>query len=113
MVRVLLIEDEPVVRKLFTIALSEDGFEVLTTDSQVEARKMVDEGGFDLIISDYKLSDGTADSLYDWIKSSHPELARRFILTTGWPGIEGFPIILEKPFHVSTLGNLIKKTLGE
>ena len=112
MTRVLLVEDEPVVRRLFTTILCSDGFEVRTTGLISEAKKLMSEETFDLIVSDYSLSDGTADEFYDWIKKNYADLSGKFILTTGWPEKEGFPVILEKPFHIKDLESLITKVLG-
>jgi DNA-binding response OmpR family regulator len=110
--RILLVEDEPVVRRLFTTILSSDGFEVRSTGSILEARAMMGVDTFDLIIADYSLPDGTADDFYAWVKVNHPKLTNKFILTTGWPEKEGFPVVLEKPFHVGDLEDLILKVLG-
>ncbi len=109
--RILLVEDEPVVRRLFTTILSADGFEVQSTGLKSEARRMLEESTFDLIVSDYTLPDGTADDLYAWVKANHPELTNKFILTTGWSEKEGFPIILEKPFHIKDLESLIMRVM--
>jgi DNA-binding NtrC family response regulator len=109
--RVLLVEDEPIVRRLFTTILCSDGFEVRTTGLISEAKKLMGEEVFDLIVADYSLSDGTADEFYDWVKESHPEFVNKFILITGWPEKEGFPVILEKPFHIKDLEDLITKVL--
>jgi len=109
--RILLVEDEPVVRRLFTTILSADGFEVRSTGSLLETKTVLSTESFDLVISDYSLPDGNADSLYDWIKTNHPELTNLFILTTGWAGKKGFPFILEKPFHIKDLESLIMRVL--
>ena len=74
MARILLVENEPVVRRLFTTILSADGFELLSTGSVTEAKKLMSEKTFDLVVSDYSLSDGNADDLYDWIKKINPGL---------------------------------------
>jgi response regulator RpfG family c-di-GMP phosphodiesterase len=84
---------------------------VRTTGLISEAKKLMGEEVFDLIVADYSLSDGTADEFYDWVKENHPEFVNKFILITGWPEKEGFPVILEKPFHIKDLEDLITKVL--
>ena len=111
--RILLVENEPVVRRLFTTLLSADGFELLSTGSVTEAKKLMSEKTFDLVVSDYSLSDGNADRSLRLDQENQPRFTNRFILTTGWPEKDGFPIILEKPFHIKDLEALILRVLGE
>ena len=111
--RVLLIEDEPIVRKLLGNLLESIGFEVESTSSIAGAKTLVESSSFDLIVSDYTLEDGKADVLYSWIGLEHPELVNRFILVTGWPDLEGFPVILQKPFRLKELEEVVKQVLGD
>jgi DNA-binding NtrC family response regulator len=111
--RILLVEDEPVVRRLVTTLLASDGFEVRGAGSVLEAKMIMEGATFDLIVADYTLPDGNADELYTWVKVNHPELTKKFILTTGWLEKEGFPIILEKPFHLKELEDLVLRVLQD
>jgi DNA-binding response OmpR family regulator len=88
-------------------------FEVKTTSSVAAAKALVGTESFDLIVADYSLEDGNVESLYFWLGVEHPELVNKFILITGWPYLEGFPIILQKPFHLRELEEVVKQVLGD
>ncbi|MDX1569391.1 MAG: EAL domain-containing protein [Xanthomonadales bacterium] len=74
-VRVLFIDDSRSSRYAYGQILKELGFPLTTAGTVEEAREKAAEGGFDLIISDYYLPDGTGAELLQHF-SSHPPTAK-------------------------------------
>ena len=69
--RILLIEDEAAVADYLRDFLSREGFEVSHATTLLDAKKYL-SGGFDLILLDLTLPDGSGDELISQIKSAAP-----------------------------------------
>lgn len=88
--RVLLVDDEPAVRRLMAHSLREAGYSVLEAGTFAEA--VGQPGPFDLLVLDPGLPDGNGREI-----GAHFPEARAFIVS-GKP-----PADLEKPFSMNTL----------
>ncbi len=66
--RLLLVEDEPLLRLLARQSLETLPSLVLEADSCHAARNLLAAGAFDLIIMDYRLPDGTGLDLLRWLR---------------------------------------------
>ena len=77
--KVLLIEDDRVDRMAFERLIRQQqlDYEYSMAESLTAARRLLDSESFDVIISDYRLPDGTATQLFDW------QLEAPVIVTTG------------------------------
>ena len=84
-VRILLIEDEDVVRRVTCEVLRGVGFVVLSARSAAEARDVftAQRGRFALIISDFLLPDTNGFALSEDLKKTCPKLKR--LITSGYP----------------------------
>jgi len=81
--RLLLVDDEPMLLKALTRLLSRI-YDVDTAPSGREARRMLaDDGGFDLVISDLMMAEGSGMELHDWMREHRPALAERMLFLTG------------------------------
>jgi CheY-like chemotaxis protein len=71
--RVLVIDDEGVIRELLSLYLGSKGLEVATVRSADGARAVVEQGQFDLVILDWKLeaADGLELAHLCKVKHSH------------------------------------------
>lgn len=112
MEHVLLVEDEPVLRKLICNFLRSDGYVVSEADSVEGSKSIIDTELIDLIVADFQLGDQTANDLYQWVLDKYPRMKGRFIVVSGWPDIEGFPHFLSKPFRVYDLIEVIRQAMG-
>lgn len=56
---ILVVDDEEIIRTLLTRALTSRGYDVLAAPSKTEAKKLLDERVFDLLIVDKNLPDGS------------------------------------------------------
>lgn len=81
--RVLLVDDEPSIREVYSVLLA-DEFDVVTAAHGRGALALVDKApSFDVIVSDIMMPDMDAAELIEAISKSRPALAERFILYTG------------------------------
>ena len=66
--RVLLVEDEPSFRDVLQIGLAPQGFETQAVAGLAEAKGLLLEQGFDAVVSDLRLKDGSGIDLLAWMK---------------------------------------------
>ena len=107
-----MVEDEPMLRKMFCTFLRAEGYIVEEASTVSEAKSIIATELIDLVVSDLKLGLQSAEDLYKWISGQYPDMRDRFIVISGWPEVEGFPYFLSKPFHIDTLLDLINVALG-
>ena len=107
-----MVEDEPMLRKMFCTFLRAEGYIVEEASTVDGAKSIIDTELIDMVVSDLKLGLQTAEDLYQWILSKYPGMRDRFIVISGWPEVEGFPYFLPKPFHIDALFELLNVALG-
>jgi len=66
--RILLVEDEPGLREVLTLALEGAGFYCEPASGIEEGRRALQEASFDGVLSDLKLKDGSGIELLTWMK---------------------------------------------
>ncbi len=108
--RVLLVDDEDMVRRCTARALSD--FEVVSVSSGAEALELLEKDhDFDAVLSDVMMPRMTGPQLFARCSQRYPALARRFVFASGNPevartelmhvlamaGGEQAPILLAKP----------------
>ena len=114
--RILVIDDEPSLRRTLERALSSQ-YEVVSVADPHSAYEMLGESSFDLVLLDLRLPQMPGDTFFLAIVRRWPRLLGRVILMSGdpWSQQSGGPAelvgcpILHKPFSLSTL----VKTVGE
>ena len=79
--RILLVEDAPDIREVFTVLLRVEGAEVVATGSGREAVDLADRGDFDVVLSDLGLPDMPGDVLIRQILSTTRRRARVIVVT--------------------------------
>ncbi len=114
--RVLLVDDEDMVRRCTARALSD--FDVVSVSSGAEALELLaKDSDFDAVLSDVMMPRLSGPQLYARCCSSYPALAQRFVFASGNPetartelmqvvakvGVEHAPILLAKPSPRETL----------
>jgi two-component system cell cycle sensor histidine kinase/response regulator CckA len=118
--RVLLVEDEDVVRSFAVRALSRQGYEVLEAASGVEAVEVMERENHrvDIVVSDVIMPEMDGPTLLKELRRTNPEL--KFIFVSGYPD-EAFKKKLEvgadyaflpKPFTLPQLAAKVKEQLG-
>ena len=111
--KVLIVEDEPDMREILRDVLEEENWDVTTAFSLASAHSHLEQAGWNCILLDLHLSDGSADELGEKLKSikirtepGQPTV----ILMTGVPEtheqnrLQGtIDAILLKPFAIADL----------
>jgi signal transduction histidine kinase len=84
--KVLVVDDEESVVVTIKAILQLDGYSVATTTSGAEARKMVREVEYDLVLTDLRLEDGDGLEVLKAVRESYPETVT--IMLTGYASLE-------------------------
>ena len=118
--RVLLVEDEDVVRNFAARALSRQGYEVLEAGTGVEALDVMarEEGRIDIIVSDVIMPEMDGPSMLKEMRKTKPDI--KIIFVSGYPD-DAFKkslddnetyAFLPKPFTLPQLAAKVKEALG-
>src|SRR2546423_5399414 len=84
--KVLVVDDEESVVITIKAILQHDGYDVATTTSGVQARAMVREVEYDLVLTDLRLEDGDGLDVLKAVRENHPETIT--IMLTGYASLE-------------------------
>src|SRR5438132_13624208 len=71
--KVLVVDDEESVVVTIKAILQLDGYNVSTTTSGVQARAMVRDTEYDLVLTDLRLEDGYGLDVLNAVRERHPE----------------------------------------
>jgi len=106
--RVLLVDDDPLVRRALASILQLDA-EVVTASDRRTALGMLEQSRFDAIICDHDLPDGTGfDVLETWARAGRP--ASRFVLHTGRRDIDPAEVrVVLKPSDPSVFRSFLRE----
>ena len=115
--RVLVVEDEPMVRGIEVEYLVADGHVVETAADGCEGLSKFRAGRFDLVLVDRAMPEVNGDQLTDAIKELNPDMP--VILVTGFTEAPAngnkrrqADLILAKPFSHSSLCNAVEKAMA-
>ena len=117
--RILLIEDEPDIRKTLEYNISREGYDVVSASSLSDGKKQLESSSFSLILLDLMLPDGSGLDLCREIKSDKEKLSTPIIILTAKDDevdkVVGFELgaddYVTKPFSVRELILRIKAVL--
>jgi len=120
---VMIVDDEPAMVELISSFLRLEGHRVTTTGDSREALRLIERhvDRFDLIITDVKMPGVSGEQLYSRVCELRPHFARNIIFTTGdTAGTETRKLleltgntVLEKPFRIEDLRQVIDRTVAE
>ena len=113
--RILVVEDEPLVREVITVYLTEDLHQIETATNGREGLDKFKAGQFDLVLTDRAMPEMNGDALAAEIKKIAPE--QPVILLTGFGDLmsgagerpAGVDMVVSKPFTLSVLRDAIAK----
>lgn len=116
--RILIVEDEPLVREVLSVYLAEDHHEIVCAENGREGLEQFKKGRFDLVLTDRAMPEMNGDKLAIEIRKVRPE--QKVILLTGFGDLmagsgeqlEGIDLIVSKPFTLATLRGAIAKVTG-
>ncbi len=116
--RILVVEDEPLVREVLTVYLAEDKHEIITANDGRQGLEVFNgQGPFDLVLTDRAMPEMNGDALAAEIKKVKP--GQRVILLTGFGDLmtgsgeqpKGVDLVVSKPFTLNALRNAIGKLM--
>ena len=117
--RVLLVEDEDIVRSFAVRALKRQGYEVLEASSGVEALEVMaaNEGRIDIVVSDVVMPEMDGPTMAIEMRRTNPSL--KIIFVSGYPrehfdttlGADKNFAFLPKPFSLPQLAAKVKEQL--
>jgi CheY-like chemotaxis protein len=81
--KILVVDDEPVIRQLVSQVLTNEGHEVETADNAADALKMVNNKRYRLILLDIKMPGMSGVELYKQFQKIAPSLTKRVVFITG------------------------------
>jgi len=117
-IKILLVEDEDLIRRLLSEAMEDDGFDVLQVATGDDAlRYLLPNTNVDLLMTDLQLP-GTLDGLdlAAAVRRHHPELP--IIFTTGQPDRMGAwttgaaDLFIPKPYRPSQVCAAARRLIG-
>ena len=117
--KIMVIDDEKVIRDLAKRVLGGEGYEVDTVDNADDALKMIESQRYNLILLDIKMPGMDGVELYRRIQKIAKSLARRVIFITGdilSSDTEKFfaetkVVRIDKPFNAAQLKQEVKRVL--
>ncbi|MCP4649254.1 MAG: diguanylate cyclase [PVC group bacterium] len=117
--KILLVDDEKVIRETLCSILKEDGYGVSTARWGKDAVKLAREAKFDLAILDLKLPDMSGLDVLRRLKEYHPDICA--VLITAYPTTESAIMAIQeeayeyitKPFDISHVKLVIRRGIEE
>jgi PAS domain S-box-containing protein len=117
--RILLVEDDPAVRASLKEILAAIGYDVTTVGSREETVFLPPAPGFDLLLTDYMLPDGSGTEIAEDLQARWPTM--RVVVMSGYArdglvSIEtklGDLNFLQKPFSTHALAEAVRSALDE
>jgi CheY-like chemotaxis protein len=117
--RVLIVEDEPVVREMVAEALRDESFDVIEAETGDEAaRQLVGLDKIDVLFTDVRIP-GMRDGIDVAVRARelHPDIA--VIVVSGyalrlWERLEGLnppPVFLRKPFRIKEVLAVVRQLI--
>jgi CheY-like chemotaxis protein len=115
---VLVVDDEPLVREVLSVYLSEDEHQITTAANGREALEKFRAAEFDLVLTDRAMPEMNGDQFAREVKKLKP--AMPVILLTGFGDLmsgagekpEGVDLVVGKPFTLNTLREAIARSVG-
>jgi DNA-binding NtrC family response regulator len=113
----LIVDDEPSLRDSLQRTLEREGHETVLASDLRSARKALAEGGYDLLLTDIRLGDGSGLDLVAEARPAWPKM--RIIAITAFGSVEtavdamrrGADDFLEKPFRPDVLRSRLERAL--
>jgi len=114
---ILVVDDEPSIRRFAMRALLEEGFDVREAGDGEQALRIVDAGGVSVLVSDVVMPRLNGVQLMERLARSHPQLP--VVLMSGYAapelaemGIAAPCALLTKPFTPDRLVEEVRRCLG-
>jgi DNA-binding NtrC family response regulator len=119
-IRVLVVDDEPSLRKVCQRLITSMGHECATAENSAAAVELASHAEFDVVLCDYRLASETANDVVAGFERVAPRLVSRMVIATGATTDAGVIELTEKhgmrlmakPYGVDELADMIKEVGG-
>jgi DNA-binding response OmpR family regulator len=120
-IKILLLEDEPIISKVTSRVLTADGYQVEIAKDGLIAREKIISNQYDLMIFDVRTPSMSGIQLYEYMERTYPHLTRRVMFSTGDSLSGGTKMFLErvrspyinKPYTPSELREKVHEALNK
>jgi DNA-binding NtrC family response regulator len=110
---ILIVDDEPLIRKIFERNLNEDGYNLTVCANGTQALDAINSTGFDLVFLDLMLPDISGVDLIKHIREIDDKLP--VVITTGLYNSDQLNeamkynpfVVLNKPFSFDTINSIV------
>ncbi|WP_395333122.1 sigma-54 dependent transcriptional regulator [Novosphingobium sp. BL-8H] len=115
---VLLVEDDLSIAIVITAALEAEGFDVVHCQTIGERDRLLDEHGFDALVTDVMLPDGDGIETIDRVRDAHPTMpiiilsAQNTLDTAVRASDTGAFEYFPKPFDIDELARTVRQAAG-
>lgn len=117
---ILVVDDEPAYRQVFSRFLQSLGYRVTSASSVADAIRLIETNTFRMIVCDHRMPGRGGEELFRHVRDHHPSLAGHFLLVTGDtlnPATRRFidsrhVCVLEKPFELEKLAEMVTRLLA-
>lgn len=113
----LIVDDEPAIQSLLSMAFTRAGYDVKTAGGPGQAMELCGSQKFDAILSDVQMPGLDGHSLIRWVADKYPEtrsvLMSGFDMHCGDCPLSGRCALLRKPFLPSTAVTAVDRALGQ
>jgi DNA-binding NtrC family response regulator len=115
--KILVIDDDKSIRKIFRINLEEEGYIIDLAESGEKALRKVEDQRYNLALIDIKLGDMDGIDLLESLQEKAPQMKK--IIVTGFPSLQnaiqalnrGADAYILKPVKIDQLLKIIKEQL--
>lgn len=110
--RVLLVDDEELTLRALSRAMKKIGRSVTASSGRAAMSLLAEDEGFDVIVTDMIMAEGSGRDLIDWVQSNRPHLLDRMVVMTGMthPNVDApreIPLV-RKPFDLDEFRRLVQ-----
>ncbi len=118
-IKLLVIDDEPIVGKRLKQAFIKMGFEVETFTDPIEAMNTIKQKPFDIVVTDLKMQGMDGMTVLERVQRLNPKV--KVIIITGYAQVDtaaeafrkGVFDFIPKPFRLEELKNVILKAMSD
>jgi len=116
----LFVDDDEEILEILVDLFTDEGYQLHTATSAVQAKNIIDKHPVDFILSDLRLPDGSGSELLNHIQEKHPKTVR--VLTSGYMDLQFGRVAVDskngtfyvsKPWDLMTLKQLVSDQLGQ
>jgi CheY-like chemotaxis protein len=117
--QILVVDDEPAVCETIKMVLEHDGHKVQMASSGIEALVLLEHGKFDLVTTDFSMSEMKGDILATTIKHRLPNQPVLMISANGaiakdsGDPLPGVDLVISKPFSLEDLRNAVDYVISK